>query len=54
MLPVVIEDIITKVTDKTKHVETRQHYAATLRNIIEKSQNALDEYEREKMVKYKK
>lgn len=46
MLPVIIEDLIKKVTDTTKHPEQRQHYVATLTNIIKAAQAALDQFEK--------
>lgn len=51
MVPVVIQDLIDKVLDKSKHPEQRQHYAATLRSIIETSEAALKKFEVDKMWK---
>lgn len=45
MIPVLIQDLIDKVTDSTKHYEQRQHYAATLVNIREAIDKALAVYE---------
>mgnify|MGYP001095614269 CR=1 FL=1 len=45
VLPVIIEDLISKVTNKNTHVEQRQHYATTLKTIVEESQKALEVYE---------
>lgn len=46
-LPILIEDMIRKVTDKTQNVENRQHYATTLRNIQEAACKALAQYDKE-------
>ena len=48
MIPQLIQDYISKVKDKTVHIEKRQFYAATLREIIAESQSAIDLYEKEK------
>ena len=48
MLPVIIEELIQKVTDSKIHTDKRQHYAATLQLIIDKGQKALDKYENDK------
>jgi len=44
-LPVVIADMIEKVTNKNVHPEQRQHYASTLNTIVEEAQKALKIYE---------
>lgn len=45
MLPVIIEDLIKKVTDDKMHPEQRQHYAKTLRDIVAACNAALVKYE---------
>lgn len=45
MIPVLIQDLVDKVTDSTKHYEQRQHYAATLMKIKEAIDKALADYE---------
>lgn len=44
-LPVVIADMIDKVSNQNIHPEQRQHYARTLEVIIEQAQKALKVYE---------
>lgn len=46
-LPVIIEQLIENVTDNKKHPEHRQHYAATLRRIIEEGSKAYNKWEKE-------
>lgn len=45
MLPVIIQDLIQKVSDQKVNVEKRQHYAATLREIVKASEQALAIYD---------
>ena len=45
VLPVILEQYIAKVTDSKTHPNNRQHYAATLSNIIDEAQEALKIYE---------
>lgn len=47
MIPVLIEDLVKKVTDKSQHVEKRQHYAQTLRIIYNVVGKALEQFDRE-------
>lgn len=44
-LPVIVEDLISKVTNEKAHPEQRQHYAKTLEDIVAESQKALKKYE---------
>lgn len=53
VLPVIIEQLIHKVSDSKSHPETRQHYATTLRNIVDEGQKALKKYDQDKMMKVK-
>lgn len=46
-LPVIIENLIQKVTNKSMHPEQRQHYAKTLEDIIEQSTKALRQWEKD-------
>lgn len=46
-LPVLIEDLIKKVTDKKKSVEERQHYATSLRHISDAIGSALSQFDKE-------
>ena len=46
-LPVIIEQLIQKVTDKGVHPEQRQHYANSLKNIIEQGDKAYKQWEKE-------
>lgn len=48
MLPVIIEDLIKKVTDSRLHPEQRQHYVTTLTTIRHACDKALREYEKQK------
>lgn len=45
MLPVIIQDLILKVTDKNLHPEKRQHFADTLRKIVKEGEKALDKFD---------
>lgn len=45
VLPVIVEDYIQKVTNENVHHEQRQHYAVTLKNIIEEATKAIKTYE---------
>lgn len=51
MIPVIIEDLIKKVTDKNIHPDHKQHYAGTLYNIREQVEAALKKYETERNFK---
>lgn len=51
MLPVIIEDYIKKLNDKSTHIERRQFYYTSLLNIKKAVEKALKEYEREKNFK---
>lgn len=51
MLPVMIEDYINKLNDKSTHIERRQFYYTSLLNIKKAVEKALKEYEREKNFK---
>lgn len=53
MIPVIIEDLINKVTDSKIHPEKRQHYAVTLKNIISQCEKALVKYDNDKLMKVK-
>lgn len=44
-LPVIVEDLISKVTNDKLHYEQRQHYAQTLENIKNEAEKALKTYE---------
>ena len=44
-VPVIIEDIIDKVTNKNLHPDQKQHYVTTLQNVVEEAQKALVSYE---------
>jgi superoxide dismutase len=44
-LPVIVEDLISKVTNSKMHPEQRQHYAKTLEDIVAEAQKALKTYE---------
>lgn len=45
VLPVIVEDLISNVTNSNLHPEQRQHYAKTLEDIVSESQKALKTYE---------
>lgn len=47
VLPVLIEDLIKKVTNSKVSVEERQHYASTLRNIQSAIGSALTQFDNE-------
>jgi hypothetical protein len=51
MLPVNIQDYISKLLDKKTHPEGRQFYYATLMTIKTSIENAIDKYETEKRFK---
>lgn len=51
MIPVIIEDLINKITDKNLHPNQKQHYAGTLYNIREQVEKALKQYEMERNFK---
>lgn len=51
MIPVIIEDLIGKVTDKNLHSDKKQHYANTLYDIREQVDRALKQYETERNFK---
>lgn len=53
MLPVVIEQMIEKLTDSKVHPEMRQHYANTIKNIIDASTSALHKWEADYALKKK-
>lgn len=44
-LPVIIEDLIKKVTDTKQHPEQRQHYAKTLKSIVDEGSKAYKQWE---------
>jgi len=46
-LPVIIENLIQNVTDQSKHPEKRQHYAKTLKDIIDQSSVAYRQWEKD-------
>jgi len=48
MLPAIIEDIISKITDRKSHVEKRQFYYVTLLKIRDEANSAILKYENEK------
>ena len=45
VLPVIIEDLIRKVTDAKLHHEQKQHYVKTLEDIKSEADKALKIYE---------
>lgn len=47
MIPVIIQDLIDKVTDKGLHPEKRQHYADTLKRIVESANKALNQFDKD-------
>lgn len=51
MIPTMIEDLISKVTDKKVHTDKRQFYYATLVKIKEAISVAIVKYENEKHFK---
>lgn len=54
MLPVIIEDLIARVSNKKVHPEKRQFEAVTLRKIKEACEKALDAYDKEYSKEYNK
>ena len=48
-LPVIIEDLIRKVTDTSTHPEQRQHYATTLKNIVDEGSKAYKQWESQRL-----
>lgn len=48
MIPTLIEDLISKITDKKQHIEKRQFYYVTLNNIKSAIEKAIVSYEKEK------
>lgn len=52
-LPAIVEELIYKVTDSKSHPEVRQHYATTLKKVVDESQKALRKYDQDKMMKVK-
>jgi len=53
-LPVIVEDLISKVTSDNIHPNQKQHYAKTLEDIVKASQKALNTYETQRNNKYGK
>jgi len=51
MIPVIIEDYIRKLNDKSTHIERRQFYYTSLLKIKEEVEKSLKDYEREKNFK---
>jgi len=51
MIPIVIEDLVSKVLDKKVHFDKRQFYYATLLNIKNVIDKAIEDYEKEKYFK---
>ncbi len=51
MVPQIIEDYVTKVTDRSAHKERRQFYADTLRDIVKAANAALVSFEKETKTK---
>lgn len=51
MIPVIVEDLIKKITDKNLHSDHKQHYAGTLYNIRDQVDIALKNYETERNFK---
>jgi hypothetical protein len=51
MLPVIIQDYITKLLDKKTHVERRQFYYSTLVTIKTSIDKALKDYDTERKFK---
>lgn len=56
ILPVIVEDLIRKVTDENLHPEQRQHYVKTLEDIKDAADKAISKYNLDKTMnrKYKK
>tara|TARA_Y100000389_G_scaffold54036_2_gene49919 strand:- start:4682 stop:4861 length:180 start_codon:yes stop_codon:yes gene_type:complete len=53
ILPVMVEDLIKKVTDQNLHTEQRQHYVSTLKNIRDAADEALTKYNIDKTMNRK-
>jgi hypothetical protein len=51
MIPVIIQDYVDKILDKSTHPERRQFYYATLINIRESINQAIVKYEQERNFK---
>lgn len=51
MIPVIIEDLIEKVTNKNLRGDQKQHYANTLYKIREEIDKAIKKYELERNFK---
>jgi hypothetical protein len=51
MIPVVIEDLIQKLTNKKERVESRQFYYDTLVKIRDAVEKAIRSYEKERNIK---
>lgn len=45
ILPVMVEDLIKKVTDSSTHPERRQYYVKTLEDIRDAANEAIKKYE---------
>jgi len=48
MIPVIIEDYVKKLLDKSTHPERRQFYFDTLKKIRDSINASLSEYEKER------
>ena len=48
MIPVIIEDLIAKVTNQNLRSDQKQHYANTLYDIRNEVEKALKQYETER------
>lgn len=48
MIPVIIQDYINKLSEKTTSTESRQFYYSTLLNIKMAIEDAIKDYEKEK------
>ena len=51
MLPVMVEDLIKKVTDSSTHPERRQYYVKTLGDIRDAADEAIKKYETDRNVR---
>jgi len=51
MIPVIIEDYISKLLDKTTHIEKRQFYYDTLIKVKDAINKGLTSYENERRFK---
>lgn len=51
MIPALIKDYISKISDKTTTTENRQFYYSTLLNIKAVIEDAIKEYEKERHFK---